>query len=334
MKLPNRTGSVSKLSGSRRKPYMARVYTPDGYAVLGYYRLRSEAMTALMQAAGKAPPEPASPTATLEEIYLRWSAKKYSEISSAAVRSYRNAWDKVKQLYNRPIRFIKVSDIETAVITSDPAVSTRKVLKQLLNQLFSYAIAHDLADRNPVAVADISKRPSPDAQLIRKPFTYGEVSDLFTNTDPLANIVLVGIYTGMRPGELLSLKTSEVDLEANMLRIAGSKSKSGHFRVVPIHPAILSTITVLVQKSHDSYLFHSSKGRPVSYYIYHTYMETLGHTPHDTRHTFASYAHKSGMDQLAVKRILGHYVSDITQAVYTHLDEVFLIREMMKFVIL
>lgn len=334
MKMPNRTGTVCKLPGKRRRPYMVRLYTPNGYAILGYYRLRSEAVTALMQAAGKAPPASKSPTATLSEIYEIWSSKKYSEVSSAAARSYKNAWGKITPLHKRPIRYITVSDIEAAVIASDPAVSTRKLISQLLHQLYAYAIAHDLADKDPSAVADISKRPAPETQLVRKPFTYAEVVDLFSSPHPYAAIVLVGIYTGMRPGELLELRISEVDLDTNMLRIAGSKSKSGHSRVIPIHPAILLTITILARNSPDTLLFHTAKGKPVSYFSYHSFMESLGHTPHDTRHTFASIAHKCDMDQLAVKRIMGHFVSDLTQAVYTHLDESFLIRELRKFAVL
>jgi integrase len=55
------------------------------------------------------------------------------------------------------------------------------------------------------------------------------------------------------------------------------------------------------------------------------------HTPHDTRHTFATIAARSGMDSNAVKRIMGHVIADITQGVYTHMTVEDLARELSKF---
>lgn len=54
MRLPNGYGSITKLSGRRRKPYMVRVkgiLQPDGTytrQVLGYYKTRSEAYEELV----------------------------------------------------------------------------------------------------------------------------------------------------------------------------------------------------------------------------------------------------------------------------------------------
>ena len=60
MKLPNGYGSISKLSGKRRKPYMVRITTEPIYdkekddyiiqrVILGYYKTRKEALSALAQ---------------------------------------------------------------------------------------------------------------------------------------------------------------------------------------------------------------------------------------------------------------------------------------------
>lgn len=310
---------------------MARIYTPDGYAILGYFRLRSEAMTALINAAGKAPPCQQSPTATLDDVYKQWSVKKYQDITKVSIQAYKRAWRHLTALHNRPIRYITVTDIETTVIKEDPAVNTRITIKILLNQLYQYAVAHDLADRNLSEFIDISKRPNPADKLVRKPFTFGEVTDLFASSDSTAQLVLIGIYTGMRPSELLHLSHDEIDLNTGMLRIRGSKTQSGYNRVIPIHPAILQ---ILTRAKSSRYITTNRLGRPINYDYYRLWLAKHGHTPHDTRHTFATYALKSNMHPLAVKRIMGHTVKDITESVYTHLDEPFLIREMQKYAIL
>lgn len=44
-------------------------------------------------------------------------------------------------------------------------------------------------------------------------------------------------------------------------------------------------------------------------------------TPHATRHTFASRAHKAGMNPLVLKKIIGHSPkADVTEKVYIHID--------------
>ena len=62
-------------------------------------------------------------------------------------------------------------------------------------------------------------------------------------------------------------------------------------------------------------------------------MERLfpNHILHETRHSFATYARKSGMDLVATKRIMGHTVRDITEGTYTHLDVNVLKEEMAKY---
>lgn len=50
-------------------------------------------------------------------------------------------------------------------------------------------------------------------------------------------------------------------------------------------------------------------------------MKTLGlssaHRPHDPRKTFISIAKNSGVNEYVIKKIVGHRISDITEAAYT-----------------
>ena len=61
-------------------------------------------------------------------------------------------------------------------------------------------------------------------------------------------------------------------------------------------------------------------------------MERFGmeHKPHDTRHTFITKAKESNMNEYVLKMIVGHAITDITEATYTHrtLDD--LQKEMLK----
>ena len=44
----------------------------------------------------------------------------------------------------------------------------------------------------------------------------------------------------------------------------------------------------------------------------------MQHLPHDGRHTFASLANTAGVNDTAIKLIMGHASSDLTERVYTH----------------
>ena len=50
-------------------------------------------------------------------------------------------------------------------------------------------------------------------------------------------------------------------------------------------------------------------------------MKTLdlssAHCPHDLRKTFVSLAKYYGVDEYAIKKVVGHKISDLTEAVYT-----------------
>ena len=53
------------------------------------------------------------------------------------------------------------------------------------------------------------------------------------NNDALADITLMGAYTGMRQAEILGIKAKDIDLHLNVINIP--KTKSGKARSVPIH---------------------------------------------------------------------------------------------------
>ena len=76
MRLPNRFGTISKLSGNRRNPFRARVfegYTNDGkqiYKNIGYYEKYQDALTALVEYHKN--PLDFQADITFEELYEKW----------------------------------------------------------------------------------------------------------------------------------------------------------------------------------------------------------------------------------------------------------------------
>ena len=109
------------------------------------------------------------------------------------------------------------------------------------------------------------------------------------------------------------------------------KTDSGKDRVIPIHSKIQS----LVKKRYDKavanntpFLFsypHKGKNINLTYGYYHKEFtkikELIGlnpeHRPHDCRKHFITMAKKYNVDEYAIKYIVGHKISDITEKTYT-----------------
>lgn len=92
MKLPNGYGSISKLSGKRRRPWVVRL--TDSYSVtdgkitqsrktLGYYETRSKALAALAEY-NKKPYDIDVAGVTFAEIYELWVVGKKMSLQTAA----------------------------------------------------------------------------------------------------------------------------------------------------------------------------------------------------------------------------------------------------------
>ena len=131
-----------------------------------------------------------------------------------------------------------------------------------------------------------------------------------------ADILYYSIFSGWRPSEAIELLPENVNIHIGFVN-GGKKTTAGRNRVVPVHPEIVSILK----------RYANNKGRLFGVNLYQTYltrfnelMEHLGisgHTPHDARRTFVTMAKSAGMDEYALKKIVGHAISDITEAVYT-----------------
>jgi integrase len=51
--------------------------------------------------------------------------------------------------------------------------------------------------------------------------------------EPFRTVILSGIYTGLRKGEVLTLQKPDVDLRRNQLTVQAAYAKSGRRRTIP-----------------------------------------------------------------------------------------------------
>ena len=163
---------------------------------------------------------------------------------------------------------------------------------------------------------------------------YTESDDFVTMRDKL--IIHILYATGMRRGELLQLKESDIDISRKELKVLGKGKKE---RIIPVQQDLLNKITTYRQKKNslpvyseneDDYrlgkvLICTEQGEEMNartlYKIVHDKLNSADSTerksPHILRHSFATHLLENGAEISAIKELLGHTGLGATQ-VYTH----------------
>lgn len=327
MRLPNGYGGITKLSGKRRRPFMATItqgfdVTDDGKlrqkrVAIGYYATKKEALQALSEY-HNAPFALSDIKITFSALYDRWSSNHFKGLSDNTVKTYKNAYKHCKPLYDMPIKDIRTGDIQAAVDGAGVQRAGQQAIISLCVQIMDYAIQNDIINKNYAHYCKASENTS---SLQRKPFTEAEISTLKALHTDTADIILVLIYTGWRVQELLNLTAADVDLAADTMT-GGIKTAAGKNRVVPIHSCIKPIIQRFAD-THSTGALFGYRNYPPFWYAFREVCQAIGsaHTVHDTRHTFATRADNYGLNPIAAKKILGHSAgSSVTEKVYTHKD--------------
>lgn len=339
MKLPNGYGTVKKMSGKRRRPYVVKKTVGWHYdevkdkmiqdqMTIGYAATRAEGLQ-MLAAYNNNPFDLKASKVTFQEVYERWSKEKFPTISHSNVKGYEASYKVCGTLYNKMFRDMKLVDLQTVVDTCGKNYPTLKKLKSLFSQLYEYAMKNDICSKDYSEFVDIVKfkDKNPDKRD-RKKFTKEEVERLWTLAeDPYYQIVLMLIYNGCRISEFLDLKKEDVHLDEQYFDVIASKTENG-LRKVPIADKLLPFYKAWFEGSECEYLLHTPDHKHFDYRNYFDsyftpLMEQLGfdHTPHDTRHTCISKLTEAHVDQTMIKKIVGHSgAMTLTERVYTHLD--------------
>lgn len=351
MRLPNGYGSISKLSGNRRRPWRVRITVgwddsedisnpKQKYKNIGYYKTRSEAMNALAQYHTN----PASFTqgTSLEQIYFKWSAKKFTTVKSQAVASYKAAFNMAESLHDKPISDITLGDLQQILDLSPNGYNSKSNFRSFFSQILDYSIANKLlpVGSNFASHLDVGKHNVSDCHTS---FTAAEIDAMWANSaNPAIRITLMMIYSGCRPGELLSLEKSAVNLDEQYYRIISGKT-SNAARSVPIADKTLPFFREQMSLYPTSKYFIPYNGEPLKLKTFskrfQSALDDIGilnyttpdgqqkqHLPDDTRHTFASMWTQMELNEVYRRFIQGHSRKGIGEQVYTHLSNETLLR--------
>lgn len=354
-RLPNGFGQISEIKNRNlRNPFRAMVTvgkTPEGRPISkplkpeSYFSTYNDAYAALVEYNKN--PYDLEPSITVKELYDKWSEEYFKTLKAeGSVRGVESAWAYCSAVYGMRVMDVRARHIKgcmeegTATVRGKeqhPSASMKNKIKSLFNLMLDYALEYELVDRNYSRTFNLTEETIKEIQTVKQehiPFSEEEMGRLWAHVDDkrFVDVMLIQCYSGWRPQELGLLELKNIDLE-NWTFQGGMKTDAGMDRVVPIH----SKIRPLVERKYkealsigSKYLFNCTDGRSgkPTMMTYQRYQKGFGmvrdelklnpeHRPHDGRKHFVTAAKKAGVDEYAIKYMVGHKISDITEKVYT-----------------
>ncbi|MFF1321201.1 tyrosine-type recombinase/integrase [Streptomyces chartreusis] len=241
-----------------------------------------------------------------------------------------------------------VADVRRFLVRleKETTAATAKESHRVLRSALSSACREELITRN---VAKLVEPPRTDNREL-KPWTLNETLDFLaaSRKDPLYAAFVLAIAMGLRRGEIVGLRWSDLDLDNRVLYVRQQTQrrrgvlydddpKSRRRRAVPLpalciaplrwHRMRQATARIKAgEKWHQSdYVFATRTGRQVEprniYRSFTRVAESAGLRVirlHDARHGTATLLTAAGVAPRVVMEILGHSQISITMDVYTH----------------
>jgi integrase len=206
------------------------------------------------------------------------------------------------------------------VRANKPATINRHVAT--LKHMFTKAVEWDMVEEEVLKRIRRAKLLEENNRRLRY-LSKEECNALILACDKcLKSVVTTALNTGMRKGEILSLKWDNVDLRHGFILL--EKTKNGERREIPINETLRATLSGIVRRLDTPYVFYNSDTGTRYINLHKPFQTALKRAKindfrfHDLRHTFASHLVMAGVDITTVKELLGHKTLTMTLR-YAHL---------------
>lgn len=318
MRLPNRYGTVSKLAGHRRKPWIIREGLSGNQRPIGYAATRAEALE-MLAAFNHRPWDVDANKITLGELLDLWIRNKAWRLGASNRKGLLAGSKYMGQLRDMAYCAIKTQQMQYVIDNAQCSNNMRVLIKRMFAKLDAYAMELEIITRCHSAQLDTI-----EAQIgVRRAIPDDEVDKLWEHQDePFVDVALILIYSGWRANELLALTRDNIDLD-NHTMLGGIKTRAGKGRIVPIHHRIYPLVVARLEKSVSGYLIELN-GRRMSYDAMRRHwgnmMANMGmdYLAHECRHTLRTRLDRTSANRVCIDRIMGHQSSNTGEQTYTH----------------
>ncbi|WP_434656986.1 tyrosine-type recombinase/integrase [Sulfurimonas sp. NW9] len=272
-------------------------------------------------------------------LYLEF---KKEDLKFSTFDKYKNIIkDRINPVFqDMQVQDIKPSNIKKWLLTlSDIGGKSKRIYLSILRGILQEALYDELITRNPVSLVRLPKYSTP--RIV--PFNADEVKMIMNNT-PNENYrfyLAFAFYTGMRSGEIIALKKSDIDLKNMTIKVQRTRSRYGEstpkttysIREIPIIKLLKPYILELYNKHDNEYLFVTQYNKPYNTTnvfqekFWKPSLKELGieyRRPYNARHTYATnMLYNNLVTPVQLAQLLGHANTQMVYDVYVNYIERF-----------
>ena len=242
----------------------------------------------------------------------------------------------LQQFYKELLAEGRVERIEAQKQPKGLSAKTVRNIHQIISSALKLAVEQRLIAHNPADGCALPKAERKEMQTL----PVEQLTSFLREAKDSGVFALyyIDLITGLRRGELLGLKWSDIDLEKGDLRVQRQigridgkiiemplKTKNA-YRTLPLSADAINVLKIQKCKVGNSeWVFPSPTGGPMSpdsvLHMLHRVLKRAGLPRirfHDLRHTFATLALQNGVDVKTVSGMLGHFSAGFTLDTYAH----------------
>jgi integrase len=255
---------------------------------------------------------------TLLDLYTIYEANDLPKLSKDKQTAYKKARERLEPIIGRKIDTLTTADLQTIVNSQASSHYTAKDMKTVLSKCYARACADQFVPSNLAQYIVLPELEEAEPE----PFTSDEVNAMwraFSDGDMFVGYLLVMIYSGMMPGELMACKKDMIDFDRCEIYGCGKKTKLRKTSTIVFAESVkpvLQSLCALEDKErlypHNEKTFYSEYGKAIA---------RLGIRylpPYSCRHTTGTEAAKQNLNASIIQKIMRHAKITTSQR-YIHL---------------
>lgn len=283
--------------------------------------------------------DPQAGRASFDRLAETWYAGKIAaDRKPSTLADYRSLLDVwvLPEFRGDPVGSIdydRVAGFATDLARTGLSATRRRRAIGVVAGILDLAVREREIPSNPARLVDL---PTIPPRIRHRYLDHRQVHELAAAAGDYAPLVLTLAYTGLRWGEAVALRGSDVDRARGLIHVDRSATEAGGVlryvspkshqrRDVPVPDLVLEVLPEtdgLLFTTGRSEAIRGSNFRSRVWIPAVTRSGLYGLRVHDLRHTAASLARAAGADAFVVARMLGHADASITARIYADLFDV------------
>ena len=319
-KRPNGSGTVYKRGNSWQAQVTQYIYLDSAgnrkrkYKTKSGFRTKKEALAYIETLRKKEE----RTTPKLIDLYSVWESAGLPKLSIDKQRAYKKARERLEPIIGRKIDTLTTADLQTVVNDMSTSYYTARDMKTVLSHLYKRACADQFVTVNLAQFITLPELDEKEAV----PFTAEEVKTMWTafaDGDTFVGYLLLMIYSGMMPGELMACEKSMIDFNRCEIYGCGKKTKTRKDTPIVFAASVKPVLQALcgLYDSDKLYPYHETE----FYRNYHAATERIGVRdlpPYSCRHTTGTEAAKLNLNASIIQKVMRHAKITTSQR-YIHL---------------